>query len=483
MTQDSNDTHLPPEDGRLHGDESIEAMPVEAPRRAASARLREEDARAVRAASLEAANQSLGDALGLTYRLLQGVMVIMVILFALSGFQQVNESELGLRVRFGEIVGEPLQPGPVLSLPRGFGEIVKVSTAQVQQQLARDFMPGGYNPGRPVDQQGQGRNRLTPGTDGYLMTADSKILHAQAAFSYRRTEPRAYATSLHPDAEEGLVKAMVQRAMLHAFAQSTADELLTLGSGDAVGGSLKRRVERVVQRQIDEADYGLTMDSVTISNITPPLRLRRDFQNVLQAESQARQERERAEEAARRRLTEVAGRAIEPLLDLMDRYELLVDAGNEDEAERVLEEIFAVLAGDRDGANVEIVGESYDEVRMSGTAAEIVSRARAEADAMVDRARQSAETFAAKLDQYRANPTAFLVREWTEALITFLERDSVVTFFVPPGQQIVELSLNDDPEFARERMRARQREMVDENLNRAAAMRDVEALRRARDRE
>jgi len=77
----------PPESGQ-----GVDAMPTES-RRSASLVLREDNVREQRAVSMEAANQSLADALRFTYRILQVLMVLLAGLFVFSGFQQVRSEE------------------------------------------------------------------------------------------------------------------------------------------------------------------------------------------------------------------------------------------------------------------------------------------------------------------------------------------------------------------------------------------------------
>ena len=476
------------------GDSQIEAMPVEKPRRAASLTLREDDARTDRSASMAAANQSLADALRIAYRGLQAVMVLLLVAFLLSGFQQVDQSEQGLRLRFGAVQEGIVEPGAHLSLPKGFGEIVRVSRTQQQFQITSDFMPASYDPSRDVDRQlsRTGTATLRPGADGSLITANQHIVHAQAAATYSRSDIRNYATNVHPDYEEQIVKAMVRRAMVHAFATRSIDDLLTRGTlvpaspaettgavddsatpaaeSDSSGAdvsvaasSLEGELRKIVNRQAREAEYGIEMDSVTIGLITPPIRIRKTYQAVVQEESQARTKRENARERARGLVSNVAGTAAEPLLALMDEYERLQDIGDEAQAEDVLGDIFAVFDGDYDQAEVQILGKTYSGVTLGGRASEIVGEALRESRTMGDIARREAETFNAKLEQYRANPRAFLVREWAENMDKFLAIDTVQTFLVPPGVQRVQLDINNDPEISRQQQIAELRNRVRNN--------------------
>ena len=475
-----------PLEGVLGHDAPVEAMPVEAPRRKASLTLREDDVRTDRTVSMEAANKSLADALRIAYVCVQGVMVLLIAAFFLSGFQQVDQSEEGLRVRFGAVMDGTLEPGAHLSWPKGLGEIVRISQTQQQYQIAGDFMPSGYDPSRDINAQlRSGTQSLRPGADGSLITADGLLVHAQGAFTYRRDDIRAFAESVLPEDEEKIAKAMVRRAMVLAFAETPIDELLTRGSlvpaaaqpeGEAESeddaqpapssavSSLEGRLRRIVNEQVRDANYGITMDSVTIGLITPPLRTRQSYQQALTAESEARAARETALGTARQTLNSTAGTAARPLLALIDEFERRTDLQDEVGATEILGEIYRMLDGDYDGTNVEVLSETYADVRIGGRVASIVRAGLRDSRTMGDIARREAENFEAKLQQYTANPQAFIVREWTEAMNGFLALNSVQPYYLPPGSGPFELLINTDPEIARQRQREEQSQILGDNI-------------------
>src|SRR5260221_13044460 len=69
------------------------------------------------------ANQSLSDAIRITFRILQGAMLILAVLYLLSGLQFVKEGEQGIRLLFGQISAAKLEPGLQYSLPFPLGEL------------------------------------------------------------------------------------------------------------------------------------------------------------------------------------------------------------------------------------------------------------------------------------------------------------------------------------------------------------------------
>lgn len=79
--------------------------------REASVQLREgEPTPGQRASMMDPANQSLAEALRITFRILQLAMVVLFVLYIGSGFQSIKASERGLRVITGRIVASDLPP-------------------------------------------------------------------------------------------------------------------------------------------------------------------------------------------------------------------------------------------------------------------------------------------------------------------------------------------------------------------------------------
>ncbi len=108
------------------------------PRRAGSMTLRESTT-AEAEGGLDPANQSLADALKVMMRLLQAGMVILAVLYVLSGLQSVKEGERAIRLLFGKKVDENLEPGVRWSAPYPMGELVKVNRGYRELDLNKDF--------------------------------------------------------------------------------------------------------------------------------------------------------------------------------------------------------------------------------------------------------------------------------------------------------------------------------------------------------
>ena len=197
-------------------------MEVEAPRRAASARLvvdAEVGADAELREAMDPANQSLADALRLSYRVLQFVILSLLALFLVSGFQRVDESQSGVMLRFGRIVEvdnqRALAPGLRRNLlPYPAGEFVIFDVGNRSVDISTTFFPVlGSN--QSLDQaieRASPRGTLRAGKIGYVLTDDGDIAHLKVAATYDIVDPVKLVERLNVDDADRTVKLALDRA-------------------------------------------------------------------------------------------------------------------------------------------------------------------------------------------------------------------------------------------------------------------------------
>ena len=128
--------------------DQVESQPADdAPRREASATFSVSEPVAAEAAirqAMDPANQSLGEALRLSYRLLQLAIFGLLVTFLFSGFQTVREGFSGVKTIFGRVAGEPgmeaIGPGLNPFWPYPVGEITVFETRRTVE-LRNEFWP------------------------------------------------------------------------------------------------------------------------------------------------------------------------------------------------------------------------------------------------------------------------------------------------------------------------------------------------------
>lgn len=420
--------------------------------------------------ALDPANQSLADALRLVFVLLQFSMLVLFVLFAFSGFQTVRETESGVRLLFGRVTGERLEPGPHLSFPYPMGELLRVDTGLVAMEIDDAFWPALSEDQKRLTLQQviQQNNKLSlkPGEDGSLITGDEAIAHAKWRVQYVRRDPRKFVQNVMPDAERNLVRAAVERGVVQAVAQINLDDLLKQSSGES--GSVASRARAVAQAALDRIESGISIEGLTLVDRTPPFFVYADFSGVQSAQQKADQQRSEAESAATNTLNGMAGDASGPLIAQIDRYETALTTGDTKAQADALGGIQALLEG-----RPVSVGAEHIAVQASGAVTAIINEARQYRSSVVSQRRAELETFRAKLAQFKTNPGLVIQREWADAMAEFLSRDVVEVFALPPGRagDVTELWINRDPAWVKEVEAARK----ERELKRATQQRQREA--------
>ncbi|MBO6513108.1 MAG: hypothetical protein JJ974_04000 [Phycisphaerales bacterium] len=453
-----NDQNL---DDLISGQDSSSDPSPETAQRSASVRLRGVEASAVAAdqARMDTANQSLAEALKITYNLLRVAMVVLVILFAVSGVQSIKEGERGIKIRFGKQVQTNIEPGFAWSMPYPIGEIVRVEEGTVEMAVSKEFMPN--IPGDQSDDAAlsiaidrfNDSGKLNPETDGSNITSDFNIAHTQWSVNYRRTDHAMYISNIIPEQEREIMKAIVQRAVVQVIGTITIDDLLK-NSSETISG----RVRSLAQASLDDMDSGITIDRVVLARKNAALSLREQFNSVQTAAQAAGKAREDALLLRDQMLNEVAGRGSDVLIDEINEYERLIELGESEAAETQLARIDAIL----EGRPVEINGEMVEGL-VSGEVSEILTSASTYASNRVSEAIAQLENFKAKQAQYEANPKLMVARDWSSAMGEFLDQDFVSTFVLPKGVSL-EMLINNDPDIARELDRMRKRREAEESL-------------------
>lgn len=403
---------------------------------------------------LDPAQQSLAEALRVSFGILKAAMVLALVAYAFSGTFSVGSNEVALRLRFGDYVGGPgqrvLERGTYLAAPFPLEQVVKIDTRPMTLAIDEAFWyeSGERDQGMTRDQIRNSRARpLNPLRDGSLVTGDLNIAHARWTVTYRVSDPVAFVTNVgERPLAESLVGCAAQQGIVQAIAQLPADDLLK--------GVVNREVATsVAQRRLTEMGTGLTIDQLTLDKVSAPVSVIGSFDAVTTAESDRSQRIVSAQQDRARILGEAAGEGAEKILALLDRFERAGEAGTPDEVATAEREIEAAL-GDLSIAGTTIGGE----------VAQVVNAAKTYRTQVVERVKGDSETFQRLLPQYERNPRIILSRLWEDARERILTGD-VETFYTVPGK--LELQLNRDPVIQKERQQEQMRSLKEKQAESA----------------
>lgn len=412
----------------------------------------------------DAANQSLADALSVSFGLLKFAMVVLVVVYFASGVFQVNPQEVAVELRFGKMIGESdadkvKAPGWYIGLPRPMGDIVRVPVAAENVTLDGTFMYKMREQERSMTHaqrsQSAGLLPLNPLEDGSLITGDANIVHLEGVeFNYQvdATNPSRVVNYVERvgdmDTARKIVIAAAEQGIIHAVASKTLDEIRSDES------ALKLLCQQRTQAILDEMETGLT---VLPFRFVPqvPKPVHQAYSAVTRAESERLQLIDEAKKDANGILGNVAGPAYESLLSIIDEYELAANKGDQQEMTR----LDAVLAEAFDNLRMPV---DYGGTQIGGRVAEVINEAISFRTQEVERVKADTTLFTYLLPQYKSTPEIVRTR-LRQAAMQEIFTDKSELIFLPTDN--LELVTSRNPKIIKDR----QQEALKRSKEEAAA--------------
>lgn len=427
--------HLTPQNGPTGGGGNF-APGWRARQRRASVTLRQDTGEQDVGSLMDPATKSLSDALRITYRFVILAVICLGVFYIFSGARRVYEGERGIRLLFGRVVAEDVQPGFRLSVPEPFGELVKIRTGAQTIAIEDDFFPQLSEEEKKQfrDQGAQalvggGYGKLNPETDGSVVTGDGGIAHTRWAITYHRDDPKRVAENIDPEFERSIVIAACKRGIVRAIASASIDELLKNSPDPTRTGDwmpVERRAHEIAQKTLDQMESGIQIDILSMTAKMPPRRVMTSFNQVQSSESESKQLIEEAKTDKKTTLVDAAGDAAEPILAQIKAYEKALELKNHEEASRILDRIDRLMEGEP----VEIDGKRINP-RVYGRVANILAEANSAKRTYIASLQGEVDRFNAKLESYRKNPMILLNSEWADAYSAVMARPYVQTMFLP----------------------------------------------------
>lgn len=465
----------------------------DAPRREASVRLEVAGGTGGEAALREAmdpANQSLADALRLSYRVLQIAILGLLVTFLFSGFQTIREGYTGVKTIFGRVQGSgadaQLSPGLEPFWPYPVGEII-VFEARSTVQLRNEFWPKLSGTVQRAIEIADTSNPIRPGVDGSVITGDGDLAHLQVTAEYTIDDVSDFVSHVDRAAADLIVRSALQRGVVIAAAMTPLNDLLadreeplrsraaggaetgtaasgtdegaegggaaSVGDGAAApaeGPSPLRRsarrseiellVRERAQEILDQLQCGIKLTSVTVPERIAPLAVENKFAQLQVAREQAKETIDRARRDARSTLFAAAGPAYEEILEGVRRYEAALLLGDEALADSLL----AAL------------GERLERDDIGGEAAIAINRARAYQRAIQATLGAEAQRLEGLAPSFRRNPRQLVRQLWLDTVRQVFAdgRDEVEVFSVPPHLGSIQLAATSSPDVMQARREA-----------------------------
>ena len=340
------------------------------------------------------------------YRLLGSAITPMTLfgtafLMALSCLTIVGPDERGVRLRGGEMTGDPLPPGIHLKWPWPMETVEMHPVGQVQELVVTSDLTGRSQQSPAFLWTNDSDRDAQLGQEDFLAAAAAdgagvSLLSADVSVQYTVADLRTFLMG-SADPRQMLL-AIAQRETSRFFAIHDIDTLLA--TGRTAGGPA---LQAVIQAEADRFGLGIKIVGVAVTSLLPPIG---NVSRAFHAQIGAMQEREtliqRARKDAVEKLARVAGSVeFSQQIDAEIRgLDALRTAGKADSA--------AVTAAE--GRINELLSDAR------GEAAEMLHAARAYRWKRVIGERADGERFAGELLAFQASPEYYRTRRFLEVL-------------------------------------------------------------------
>jgi membrane protease subunit HflK len=225
------------------------------------------------------------------------ILIGLIIVYVLSGFYKITESELGVIQRFGKIIDGKVEPGGHYRLPWPIDTITKVPVKATHTIEIKDFSLRGA-----VDEENDFRKAT--GLSSYCITGDNNIVFIDYIIRYNIVDPVKYLFNIKSN--EDYLKQIACSAAINSLAVKPVDDILTVGKK-----SVEIYLRKEIQKNLDDLKSGLGISAIEIKEVSPHKGVRTYFERVINAQIQRRELINNAESYRNENLPKTKGMAMQ----------------------------------------------------------------------------------------------------------------------------------------------------------------------------
>lgn len=221
----------------------------------------------------------------------------LAVVYLLSGFYTISESELGVLQRAGKVIDGKVEPGGHYKLPWPIDTITKVPVKTTHTIEIKDFSLG------DTDERTSNFRKAT-GLSTYCITGDNNIVFIDYLIRYNILDPVKYLFNIKNN--EDYLRQVACSAAIKSLAEKTVDDILTVGKK-----SVEVYLRKDIQQNLDQLDSGLGISAIEIKEVSPHRGVRTFFERVINAQIQKRELINNAESYRNEKLPKTKGMAMQ----------------------------------------------------------------------------------------------------------------------------------------------------------------------------
>lgn len=291
-------------------------------------------------------SKALSEALKISFGFLKVAMIILIVVYILSGLFVVGPDEVKIRLTFGRPAYNAERKVVVLDSNSGWHikwpwqELVTVSGTDQEIELKQAFwfkqtpaMPG-QEETPPEEEQGapeQPGGGLAPVNDRYLITGDANIVHMKLTAKYRVAMDLAADYAFEVGDPAKTLKTIVEAATVDVVGRLKVDDVLTRSRGLIVEEVLRETRKRL--RDFQETSghsLGVRLTGVTLNDLIVPKTVRGAFDQADAARNEFYTKKRQAEAKEREILRNADGESVKTLSEAESARTRLVSSARAD---------------------------------------------------------------------------------------------------------------------------------------------------------
>jgi membrane protease subunit HflK len=232
--------------------------------------------------------------------LVSGVAMLLIAVWAFTGFYQVNDAERGIVLRFGALQAIT-QPGLRWHIPWPVEAVERINTNEILRFLYR----------------------------GSMLTRDENIVLVDLVIQYRRTDPEAFLFNMR--SPEDTLGNITGSAIREVIGKNELDFILTEGRAE-----IASQAQGLIQTTVDSYGAGITVYEVNMQEANFPGDVEASVQDAIKAREDKERMSFEAEAYANDVVPNARGAAARQLQDA-EGYRARVIADAEGEASRFMQ--------------------------------------------------------------------------------------------------------------------------------------------------
>lgn len=393
-------------------------------------------------AGLDAAGESLAQALRLSFRILTFIIVLLCLLFLLKGLFRVESHEKALVLRFGQARPDlVMDEGLHFAFPYPIDEVVHIEIRPKKMEVNTFWRKTTQlEIAEALEKKQEAPKPIRGAENAYIITGDLNVLQARWDITYRiRGDEQSvlnYFSKIGGGKNEtSLIESTVQSAAVREIGRVKVFDVYPGGK------ALTERVGSVLKKTMNDLDCGIEIDKVNLIDIRPPSAVKPSFDLVLETEEASSALRHEAEREARRILIDAAGEIGEKLGKAVKEWWRARDEGRTEDMAGIEAEISGLYA------------EAGGKVRT------IMATARAYKTTVTENAKGDADEITSLLANTPMGIKIYLDHARIAALQDVLMQAFEIFMYSPAGGEdgktrpTLELLMNRRPEILREQTR------------------------------